>query len=150
MYSSSGATMYADAVSESHLEDTCQTCFGRLPFPAQSQYINCSAGQGGCSSIHYNMQRALAKRAASADSSSPQEQVSSSYKQMGAAVAFLLVVLPSCAGARDSRRAPAALTSLANSSLRPNLPARVDYCCSGPASCFRSVGVALSSPHSSR
>jgi hypothetical protein len=60
---------------------------------------------------------------ARACSNSPQEHVSSSYKQIGGAADPLLAVLPSSAGARDRRRAPAALTSRANSSLRPNLPA---------------------------
>lgn len=59
---------------------------------------------------------------ARACSNSPQEHVSSSYKQIGGAADPLLTVLPSSAGARDRRRAPAALTSRANSSLRPNLP----------------------------
>jgi hypothetical protein len=85
------------------------------------------SGSKNCCSVAGCMRRAPAKFAASMESSSPQEQVSSSYKQMGDADVFLLMVLPSCTGGRVSRRAPAALTNLANSSLRPNLPAGADW-----------------------
>ena len=85
------------------------------------QHAECSWIQA-CSSAHARTGHAAVSYD-TACSILPQEQVSSSYRQIGAAADAPLTVLPSSAGARDRRRAPAALTSRANSSLRPNLPA---------------------------